>query len=166
MDQIDQQIARWHDDGKPQAIVTLVRVYGSAPQPLGARMAVTEDLQFIGAVSGGCVEGDVISQASGVLSTGRHVLKTYGISDEAAWDVGLACGGTIEVFIEPFTAMHEAILDLQHQQRLFCVITILSGPRMGEKQIVLPDGYSSSASSGLLSIGDLNHAVGRALSTQ
>lgn len=79
----------------------MVNVIGSAPRPVGARMAITEKGQLAGSVSGGCVETAVVLEAQQVLRNNTPRLVEYGISDEMAWDVGLSCGGTIEVFIEP-----------------------------------------------------------------
>ena len=97
LDEIDQ----WTNEGKRVAIATVVRTEGSAPRPVGARMAVAESGELAGSVSGGCVESAVAMEAEEVLRTGHPKLITYGISDEMAWDVGLACGGTIDVFVEP-----------------------------------------------------------------
>ena len=77
-----------------------MKIYGSAPLPLGAKMAVSSDGEMVGSVSGGCVEAAVAQAAVAILETGRPRLLTYGITDELAQQVGLACGGTIEVFVE------------------------------------------------------------------
>lgn len=95
------EIDSWRQQGKQVAIATVVRVEGSAPRPVGARMAVTAEGELAGSVSGGCVESAVAFEAQDVLKTGQPRLITYGITDEMAWDVGLACGGTIDVFVEP-----------------------------------------------------------------
>jgi len=95
------EIDAWRKDGKQVAVATVTKVEGSAPRPVGARLAVTEEGEMAGSVSGGCVENAVVQEAQEVLRTGTPKLLRYGISDEMAWDVGLACGGTIEVFVEP-----------------------------------------------------------------
>ncbi|MBI1297876.1 XdhC family protein [bacterium] len=101
MREILPALERWRAQGKEVALATVVKVYGSAPRPLGSKMAVTADGEMIGSVSGGCVEGAVIQEALEVLADGRPKLIPFGISDESAWAVGLACGGIIEVYVEP-----------------------------------------------------------------
>lgn len=95
------EIDQWRAEGKQVALATVVNVIGSAPRPVGARMAVTSKGQISGSVSGGCVETSVVLEAQQVLKHNTPRLVEYGISDEMAWDVGLSCGGTIEVYIEP-----------------------------------------------------------------
>ena len=96
-------IERWRERGDSVAVATVVKVYGSAPRPLGSKLAVSSRGEMVGSVSGGCVEGAVYDAALESLETGQGKLLHYGISDEMAFDVGLACGGTIEVFVEPLT---------------------------------------------------------------
>jgi xanthine/CO dehydrogenase XdhC/CoxF family maturation factor len=95
------EIDQWRSEGKQVALATVVNVIGSAPRPVGARMAITQKGQLAGSVSGGCVETAVVLEAQQVLRNNSPRLVQYGISDEMAWDVGLSCGGTIEVYIEP-----------------------------------------------------------------
>ncbi|MBX2997911.1 MAG: XdhC family protein [Caldilineaceae bacterium] len=90
----------WRSEGKSVALATVVKVYGSAPRPLGTKMAVSDAGEMVGSVSGGCVEGAVVQEALAVIAQGSPKLIPFGISNESAWDVGLTCGGTIEVFVE------------------------------------------------------------------
>jgi xanthine dehydrogenase accessory factor len=101
MREVLADIERWQNEGKQVALATVVKVYGSAPRPLGAKMAVSEKGEMAGSVSGGCVEGAVVQEALDVLKTGQPRLVEYGIADELAMTVGLACGGNIQVFVEP-----------------------------------------------------------------
>ncbi len=103
MREILPDIQRWTGEGKGVALATVVKVYGSAPRPLGAKMAVSSAGEMSGSVSGGCVEGAVVQEALKVLRREGPKLIAFGISDESAWEVGLACGGNIEVYIEPFS---------------------------------------------------------------
>lgn len=101
MREVLSEIERWRTEGKQVALATVVKVYGSAPRPLGAKMAVSSAGEMAGSVSGGCVEGAVVQEALAVLDSGQPRLVEYGIADELAMTVGLACGGNIEVFVEP-----------------------------------------------------------------
>src|SRR5437763_13258154 len=102
MKELLPDIDRWRDAGKKVAIATVVQAYGSAPRRPGAKMASSEDGECGGSVSRGCVENDVVEHARQVIEDDHPRLVPYGISDEMAFNVGLACGGQIEVFIQPF----------------------------------------------------------------
>jgi xanthine/CO dehydrogenase XdhC/CoxF family maturation factor len=101
MREVLDDILRWQERGESVALATVVRAYGSAPRREGAKMAVTQSGELAGSVSGGCVEADVSLHAQEVLASGEPRLVHYGISDEQAFEVGLACGGVIDVYIEP-----------------------------------------------------------------
>jgi XdhC and CoxI family len=94
-------IEGWRAEGHRVALATVTKVKGSAPRPPGAKMAISDDGRWVGSVSGGCVEGAVLEEAGRVLAGEPAHLVTFGITDEMVWDVGLACGGIIDVFVEP-----------------------------------------------------------------
>ncbi len=93
--------AAWLADGHKVALATVVKTWGSAPRQAGSQMAVRDDGAFTGSVSGGCVEGAVIEGAREAMQSGAPRKMEFGVSDADAWAVGLACGGRIEVFVEP-----------------------------------------------------------------
>ena len=95
------ELDRWRAEGVPIAIARLVDLDGSGPRAPGAAMAVNERGEVIGSVSGGCVEGAVVTEALEVLRTGERKVVTFGYSDDEAFAVGLTCGGTIHLFLEP-----------------------------------------------------------------
>jgi len=103
MRDVMESIARWREEGKGVALATVVSAEGSAPRREGAKLAVSSDGEMVGSVSGGCVESDVMFQALDVLKDGQPRLLRYAITDDMVWEVGLACGGAIEVFVEPLT---------------------------------------------------------------
>ena len=102
------QIRQWHERGESVAIATVVKAWGSSPRPIGAKMAVSSSGEMAGSVSGGCVEGAVVTEALEVLSTGAPKLVSYGVTDERAWSVGLSCGGSLEVLVEPLAGSEAA----------------------------------------------------------
>jgi len=91
---------RWLADGRKVAIATVVKTWGSSPRPTGSRLVVDSDGAMVGSVSGGCIEGAVIKEAFDVMAGGEPRLLGFGVSDEQAWEVGLACGGKVEVWVE------------------------------------------------------------------
>ena len=101
MKEILGAVERWRARGEKVAIATVVATRKSAPRPVGAKLAISESGEIAGSVSGGCVESDVYENAREVLRTGCPKLLSYGIADEDAWEVGLPCGGEIDVFVEP-----------------------------------------------------------------
>jgi xanthine dehydrogenase accessory factor len=92
--------AAWASDGEKVAIATVVETWGSSPRPAGSRLAITASGRMAGSVSGGCIEGAVADAAKQTMVSGVPQLLDFGISDERAWEVGLACGGKLKVFVE------------------------------------------------------------------
>ncbi len=99
-DDVLVQAAAWRDDGRRVALATVVATWGSSPRPVGSQLAVDGDGNMVGSVSGGCIEGAVVHEAGSVMEDGTPKLLEYGVTDEMAWEVGLACGGTVKVFVE------------------------------------------------------------------
>ncbi len=122
-------IRKWSGEGRRAALATVVATRRSAPRPLGSRLAVSEAGELAGSVSGGCVESDVALHAREVIDTGRPKLVTYGIPDEDAWEVGLPCGGEIDVFLERFEGR---LPDPGTPQVIF---TVVDGDRAGERWV-------------------------------
>jgi len=108
------------------AIATVVETWGSSPRPLGSKMLVGRSGHMAGSVSNGCIEGDVFEEAQEVLASGRPKLVEYGVADDVAFEVGLACGGHIEVFIQPATETHDEALRLLAEERPFVLTTDLA----------------------------------------
>ncbi|WP_378942721.1 XdhC family protein [Mesorhizobium sp. ANAO-SY3R2] len=90
----------WMKDGKDVAVATVVETWGSAPRPVGSHLVIDAEGTFHGSVSGGCVEGAVISEALDVIESGTPKMLEFGVADETAWRVGLSCGGRIRVYVE------------------------------------------------------------------
>jgi xanthine/CO dehydrogenase XdhC/CoxF family maturation factor len=90
----------WRKNGREVALATVVQTWGSAPRPVGANLVIDADGNFLGSVSGGCVEGAVVAEALDVIENGKPKMLEFGVADETAWQVGLSCGGTIRVFVE------------------------------------------------------------------
>jgi xanthine/CO dehydrogenase XdhC/CoxF family maturation factor len=90
----------WLDEGKEVAIATVVETWGSAPRPVGSHLVIDGDGNFHGSVSGGCVEGAVVTEALDVIESGASKMLEFGVADETAWRVGLSCGGRIKVYVE------------------------------------------------------------------
>ncbi|MGI9508089.1 MAG: XdhC family protein [Geminicoccaceae bacterium] len=103
-DEVLQQLASWQDDGRKVAVATVVSTWGSSPRPVGSQLGINDQGEMVGSVSGGCIEGAVVKEALEIMEEGGSPrLLDYGVSNEQAWEVGLACGGKLEVYIEAVT---------------------------------------------------------------
>ena len=104
MDSVDLEVLRksteWLAASRRVLLVTVVKTWGSSPRPPGALLAVRDDGYVVGSVSGGCIEGAVVQEALASIADGKPRLLDFGVTDEQAWDVGLACGGKVQVFVE------------------------------------------------------------------
>lgn len=100
-DDVLDTAAGWLAEGRKVALATVVKTWGSAPRQAGSQIAIRDDGAFVGSVSGGCVEGSVIEAAKDVMLSGTACKLEFGVADETAWAVGLACGGHIEIYVEP-----------------------------------------------------------------
>jgi xanthine/CO dehydrogenase XdhC/CoxF family maturation factor len=95
-----EQAAAWRRDGRGVAIATVVATWGSSPRPVGSQLAVDAEGNMVGSVSGGCIEGAVVREAQEVIAGAKPRLLDYGVTNEQAWDVGLACGGKLQIWLE------------------------------------------------------------------
>jgi xanthine dehydrogenase accessory factor len=126
-------VREWRARGERVALATVVATRRSAPRPVGAKLVVAENGELAGSVSGGCVEADVVAHAQEVLAAGRPRLVSYGIEDERAWEVGLPCGGEIDVFVEPLED------EPLRPEEPGVLLTIVQGERAGERSFVRGD---------------------------
>jgi Xanthine and CO dehydrogenases maturation factor, XdhC/CoxF family len=94
------QAAAWRRAGRGVAVATVVSTWGSSPRPVGSQLAVDDQGNFVGSVSGGCIEGAVIKEALDAIATGKPRLLDFGVTNQQAWEVGLACGGKVQVYVE------------------------------------------------------------------
>ena len=133
--------------GAPMAIATVVETWKSAPCPTGTHMLVHADGRFVGSVSGGCVEADVLERAQMVLAGAPAVLRRYGVADDAAWDVGLPCGGDIQVLVQPVSdegfpeSLFADIVRARSSGAILSVVTNLATGRSGVMQGAQADGF-------------------------
>ena len=96
-----EQAAEWRRTGKDVALATVIATWGSSPRPVGSQLAVEAQGTFVGSVSGGCIEGAVVQEALDVIAAGTPKLLEYGVTNSEAWEVGLACGGKVQVYVQP-----------------------------------------------------------------
>ena len=110
-DPVLAQALEWLDQGRRVALATVTRTWGSAPRRAGSHMAIADNGDFSGSVSGGCIEGAVIGTALEVIESGEPRTLEFGVTNEMAWEVGLACGGRVHLFVEPVVEPVDAVAD-------------------------------------------------------
>jgi len=125
MREVASEYREWRAAGDDVAIATVVTTWGSSPRPLGSRMLVSRSGRMAGSVSNGCIEGAVFEEAQKVLAAGQPKLLEFGVADDLAFEVGLACGGHIEVFVQPAAGVHDRVLELIDAERPFTLLTNL-----------------------------------------
>ncbi len=123
MREVADELRAWRAEGEQVAIATVVETWGSSPRPLGSKMVVGGSGRMAGSVSNGCIEGAVFEEAQEVLASGRARRVEYGVADDVAFEVGLACGGHIEVYIQPASDVHDQALRLLAAERPFVLRT-------------------------------------------
>lgn len=157
-------IERWLAEGQRVALATVVSTLGTAPRAVGAKMAVASGGGIAGSVSGGCIEGAVYDACQAAMRSGQAALQRFGVADEAAWDVGLACGGTIEVLVEPLAgreASYAALRDALAAEQAVALATVAAGPQgAGARLLIRADG---SALGNLGPHTSTEHVVAQAL---
>ena len=127
-DDVLNQAANWLASGKGVALATVIGTWGSSPRPVGSQLAVMDDGEFVGSVSGGCIEGAVIGEGLSSISDGKVRILDFGVTNEQAWEVGLACGGDIKIFVEK-ARDHSDVSRLAIERPLASVTNIQTGER-------------------------------------
>src|SRR4029077_8991117 len=110
MREVLSELEQWTREGEEIALATVVETWGSSPRALASKMVVTRSVKMAGSVSNGCIEGAVFDEAQKVLKTGEPKLAAFGVADDVAFEVGLACGGHIEVFVQPLAPAHKRLI--------------------------------------------------------
>lgn len=153
MREVFAEIEAWNKAGKQVAIATNVKRNGMSLRPLGAKMAMTTAMEIAGSVTGGCIEGAVYEEGQNVINTLKPKLLHYGVTgNEKPWDIGLACGTSLDVFVESMSSpawqvIYPAVRTCMDENQMAAIATIIQGPGAGSKLMVWPDGRT---------LGDLN----------
>ncbi|MDJ0860487.1 MAG: XdhC family protein [Dinoroseobacter sp.] len=140
-DQMPEQALEWHRAGKGAVIATVVETWGSAPRPVGSQLVISGEAELAGSVSGGCVEGAVVAEALDAVESGTASSMTFGVSDDEAFAVGLACGGQIRVIVEPVGAhiSEDMLAELVAARAAREPIALAVNPETWERRLVRPD---------------------------
>jgi len=145
---VAKDVERWKAEGEDVALATVVRTWGSGPRGPGAKMALTRDARIAGSVSGGCVEAAVVEEGREVLETGTPKLLHFGIADETAWNVGLTCGGSIEIFVEKLDdSLFRASTEALETRRALARATVIRGADLG-RTVLVRDGEPAEGAIG------------------
>lgn len=137
---------KWRaEDNKSIALATVIQTWGSSPRRAGAKMALTPDGKITGSVSGGCVEGAVFEEGVQTLKSNRPKLLHFGVADETAWEVGLACGGSIDIFVKPLdTELFKSLRSVLTKEDTAVLVTLVSGPdKLLGRELLLKDDNSA-----------------------
>ncbi len=126
----------WMGQGRRVALATVIETWGSSPQPVGSKLLADADGNFQGSVSGGCVEAAVVTEAAEAIAEGKPRIVAFGVEDGTAWQVGLACGGSIRIFIEPLQAPAETYRDLLDDLRVRRPAAVVTELATGARQLV------------------------------
>ena len=148
MRDILHDLDNWRADNKSIALATVIQTWGSSPRRAGAKMALTPEGKITGSVSGGCVEGAVYESGVEVLKSNHPQLLHFGVADETAWEVGLACGGNIDIFVKPLDVQHfESLRSVLEEEQSAVFVTVVRGPEqlLGSEMLVREDGYVTGA---------------------
>jgi xanthine dehydrogenase accessory factor len=150
MREVLDELTEWTKAGEEIALATVVETWGSSPRPLGSKMVVTRSGKMAGSVSNGCIEGAVFDEAQKVLKSREPKVAAFGVADDVAFEVGLACGGHIEVFVEPLGPVHEQLIAmLRRNEQATLRTNLVTG------ETVLVEGWTPSASELAHRDGDL-----------
>ena len=154
MREVLDELNAWIDGQEEIAIATVIETWGSSPRPLGSKMLVTRSGKMAGSVSNGCIEGAVFDEAQKVLKTGKSEIAAFGVADDVAFDVGLACGGHIEVFVQPLTAAHRQLVGMLNRGE---AATLTTNLMTGETEVMrgTPDGSELARRNGDLFVEPL-----------
>src|SRR3990172_2526299 len=136
----------WQREGKSIALATVIQTWGSSPRRVGAKMGLTSDGRISGSVSGGCVENAVYEAGLDSLKTNRPQLLHFGVADETAWEVGLACGGSIDIFVKPLDAnIYSALYSTLIEEGSAVLATVVRGPGeiLGREVLIQEDGNTT-----------------------
>ena len=140
VDDILTPMSVWLKEKRKVALATVISTWGSAPRPVGGQMAIDSNGEIIGSVSGGCIEGAVINEGINSINDGKLRIKDYGISNDMAWEVGLACGGELKILIQPLNLedkiVYSIVENIKNREPTKLIINCLTGSRHIDNSII------------------------------